>query len=44
LSSRYTQAALRGSEIGQKNEGEEGFLFLGMGRTIECFQKEGKVL
>ena len=30
------------SEIERKDEGEERLL--GMGRTIECFQEEGKVL
>jgi len=33
-----------GSEIGRKEEGEEGLLVLRIGRTIECFQEEGKIL
>ena len=32
-----------GNEIGRKDGREEGLLVLGMGRTIECFQEEGKV-
>jgi len=33
-----------GSEIERKEEGEEGLLVLRIGRTIECFQEEGKIL
>ena len=33
-----------GSKIGRKDKGEEGLLVLRMGRTIECFREEGKVL